>query len=227
MAVQAAIFDAVQTGDEAAVREMLAADSGLAQARREDGISVVLFALYMRKRAIAELLVARHPGLDVFEAASIGDNTRLATLVTAEPNLVTAYSPDGFTALHFTCFFGNTAGARLLIDADADVHAMTRNAMANRPLHAATAGGHTEICIMLLQNGAEPNARQHGGWTSLQGASQQGNVELVEALLTHGAEPSLAADTGDTALDLAGRAGHTGVVRILSAQIAASTSKSI
>jgi ankyrin repeat protein len=222
MAAQSAIFDAVQSGDEAAVAEMLKADPALVQARREDGISILLFALYMRQRAIADLVAANHPQLDVFEAASIGDNARLADLLAQDPNLVTAFSPDGFTALHYSCYFGNTAGARLLIDGDADVHAVTRNAMANRPLHAATAGGHTEIGVMLLENGAEPNARQHGGWTSLQGAAQQGNIELVQALLTHGAEPSLAADTGETALELAERNGHTGVVRVLSAQIAAS-----
>ncbi len=223
MPVQSAIFDAVQAGDEALVTEMLTADPALVQARRDDGISLLLFALYMSKRALAELIAARHPDLDIFEAASIGDNVRLATILDERPNLVMAFSADGFTALHYTCFFGNTAGARLLIDADADVHAITRNAMANRPLHAATAGGHTAIGIMLLQNGAEPNARQHGGWTALQGAAQHGDIELVQSLLAHGAEPTLAADTGETALDLAEKNGHTGVVRLLSTQIATST----
>jgi uncharacterized protein len=222
MAVQSPIFEAVQAGDEAAVADMLATEPGLVESRREDGISVLLFALYMRQRKVAELLAAKHPALDVFEAASVGDNVRLGALLEQQPQLVTAYSPDGFTALHYTCFFGNTAGARLLIDADADVHAITRNAMANRPLHAATAGGHTAIGIMLLENGAEPNARQHGGWTALQGAAQHGDIALVQSLLAHGAEPTLAADTGETALELAERAGHTGVVRVLSAQIAAS-----
>ena len=42
----------------------------------------------------------------MFEAASLGDVERLAELLDADPSSATAYSADGFTALHFPAFFG-------------------------------------------------------------------------------------------------------------------------
>jgi ankyrin repeat protein len=97
-----------------------------------------------------------------------------------------------------------------LVSVGADLEAVSRNrrfALDARPLHSAAAARQTEICGILLEAGADPNARQHGGFTPILEAAQHGDPELVEVLLRHGADPSLRLDDGTTAADLASRAG--------------------
>ncbi len=75
----------------------------------------------------------------------------------------------------------------------ANVDARSTNAMKNTPLHAAVAGRKADAMSQcLLERGADVNARQHGGWTALQGAAQAGDREIVKLLLANGADPESA-----------------------------------
>jgi uncharacterized protein len=150
----------------------------------------VLEALYAGERARAEELGAESE-LDVFEAAALGEAARLEELLRAETALVRAWSPDGFTALHYASFFGSPEAIRLLLAAGADLEAPARNgefAPEARPLHSAVAAGRADTAEALLEAGADPNARQHGGFTPLMAAEQAGNLELAELLIRHGAQ---------------------------------------
>ena len=62
-----------------------------------------------------------------------------------------------------------------------------------QPLHAATAARNAEAVTVLLEAGADPDARQHGGWTPLAAARHAGQDAIAEILLAHGADPSTAA----------------------------------
>src|SRR5207245_103692 len=115
-------------------------------------------------------------------------------------------------------FFGNKKCAEVLLANGADVHARSRNAMLNTPLHAAAAGGHGGIVGVLLDAGADANARQHGGWTALHAAAQNGDVESATLLLEHGAEAYGRADNNQTPLDLALTKGHQAIVDLLDAR---------
>jgi uncharacterized protein len=68
---------------------------------------------------------------------------------------------------------------------------------------------------LLLDEGADVNATQQGGWTALHGAAQNGDRELVELLLAKGADLQLRADNGQTALDLALLKGRQDVADLL------------
>ena len=81
-------------------------------------------ALYERRQADVDAILATEPILDVFEAAALGRADRIAELVAADPNLVTAWSSDGFTALHLAAFLGTTEVAVALLDVGADVAAV-------------------------------------------------------------------------------------------------------
>jgi hypothetical protein len=48
--------------------------------------------------------------------------------------------------------------------------------------------GHTEIVRLLLEKGADVNAKNKNRFTSLINASQMGHTEIVKLLLEHGAE---------------------------------------
>ena len=57
------------------------------------------------------------------------------------------------------------------------------------PIHSAAAnGGSVEIVRMLLDAGADVNARQPEGFRAIDAARQEGNEELERLLLERGAE---------------------------------------
>jgi ankyrin repeat protein len=211
------IFDAIQAGDRAAVAAAIAADPGEARARNPANVSALMMALYMGRRDIADIIRANCGDLDVFEAVSYGEPERLRALLAGHPSLVSAYASDGFTPLHFAGFFNQEAAADVLLERGAPVDAVTRNDMANQPLHAAAAGGNVRICEKIIAAGADVNARQHGGFTPLHEAALRGDEAMAELYLRAGADRSLLADDGKTALDIAREHGHLAIVELLEA----------
>ena len=197
------IVQAVKDGDAPLVRDLVRKDPRLASARDEKGVSVVMQAVYFRRNEVLSILLATNPPLDLFEAAALGKRERMAMLVAEDPAEVAACSPDGFTPLHLSCFFGHFHCAQLLIRRAADVNAVADNPMAVAPIHSAAAGRHLDIVKLLLDNGACVNARQHGGWTALHAAAMNGDQAMLDALLEAGADAGLKSDDGRTAADMA------------------------
>ena len=202
------LISAVNTDDATRVAELVAGDAALASARDLGGVSAIMLSRYRFNRETTDALLAADPELDVFEATALGYIDRLRDRLMADPASATAFSPDGFTALHFAGFFGKIEAARELISAGASVDVYTTNDFANQPLHAAAAGRHLEVCRVLLGAGADVNATQHGGYTPLHEAAQSGDVELAELFLSAGADPSVVSDAGETPAQTAEAAGH-------------------
>jgi ankyrin repeat protein len=202
------LIAAVNADDAERVAELLAIDPALAAARDADGVSAVMLSRYRFARPVTDALLAVDPELDVFEATALGYVDRLRERLEEDATRVTAFSPDGFTALHYAGFFGKAEVAHILVAAGARVDAYTRNPFANQPLHAAAAGRHLEVCRILLAAGADVNATQHGGYAPLHEAAQHGDVELAELFLSAGADPSARDDGGQTPADIAEAAGH-------------------
>ena len=199
------VFELIDAGDEDELRDELDLDPDLAGTRNADGLSPVLYALYNGKADLVEPLLAANPPLDVFDAAAVGKTRGLEELLDGERDLVTAWSRDGFTALHLAAFFGQEEAAKILLERGAEVHLVARNASIHAtPLHSAAAGSHPAIVKLLLEHGADPNAAQDGGFTPLHSAAQSDHRESAEALLEAGADPSLVNDEGKTPADLAG-----------------------
>ena len=182
------IFDAIGAGDVELVRSLLRADPGLA-ARRcpASGVSAVLSARYRHRSDLVEAVLEAQPELDVFDAAGLGDVDRLRQLIDEDPAATGAWSTDGFTPLHLAAFFAQPAAVALLLEQGADVGAVARNPMQVQPLHSAVAGRDIESVRLLLAAGADPDARQHGGWTPLMAARQHGDAEVERLLLDYGA----------------------------------------
>jgi ankyrin repeat protein len=205
------LFRAIDAGDTAAVSAAIARDPELASARDDDGVSATLHALYHGQAAIAEAIADALPALDVFEAAAFGRAERVREHLAADPALALRRSADGFTALHYPAFFGlgDAAGAaRSLLESGADVNARSDNPLSVLPLHSAVAGNHDDVVAVLVDAGADVNARQRHGWTPLHGAAQNGSLASVERLLAAGADASARNDDGVDARELAELAGH-------------------
>jgi ankyrin repeat protein len=107
---------------------------------------------------------------------------------------------------------GDLAGVQAELDKGANVNAkMWRRT----PLHSATAGGHTEIAELLIDNGADVNANEDYGWTPLHLAAKYGHREVAELLIAKGADVNAKKKDGWTPLHLAALYGHTEIVELL------------
>jgi ankyrin repeat protein len=212
------LFEAIQAGDAARVKELLDANATLANARDENGASAFVAAIYNKQKEVADLLAERGAMIDVFAAAMSGRTEKLREIVTANRSWVKAISADGWTPLHLAAYFGHADAAATLLHKGADVNARSTNAMRNTPLHAGVAGRNPAIVKLLLDFGADVNAAQAGGWTPLHAAAQGGLAEIAELLLRAGADRSLRAANQQTAADLALTNGHAAVVEILERQ---------
>jgi ankyrin repeat protein len=210
------LLQALRDGRLERVRELLDADPALAWVRDPEGVSALMHARYRQRFDLVELLLEHRRGeLDLFEAAALGRFERLELVLSREPRAVSAFSPDGFTALHLAAFFAEAACARALLQRGADAEAVARNAMGVRPLHSAVAGGSKEIVDLLLARGADPEARQRGGWTPLHAAAAAGRVDIAQALLQRGAGPDTHNDEGKSPLDLARASNRPAVIQVL------------
>ncbi len=186
------LFEAIAAGDVDRVRDMLHGEPGLAATRDGSGVSAVLSARYRQRMDMVAAVLEAEPELDVFDAAALGHVDRLRALLDEEPDRVGTWSGDGFTPLHLAAFFGQPEATAVLVDAGADVGAVARNAMQVQPLHSAVAGRDVESVRLLLAAGADPDARQHGGWTPLMAARQHGDGGIERLLLDYGASPNVA-----------------------------------
>jgi len=200
-------FDAIKQGDMADVERRLKQDPVLIHAR-ENGLSPILVAAYHHEPQIASFLADKTVAITIFEAAATGKINNVIRLLARDPNLVNAYSEDGFHPLGLACFFGHFDVAEYLVRAGASINSRSHNRLKAAPIQSATARGHRKIVKMLLDYGADPNIREQGGYTPLHAAAQNGDEDMIRVLLFGGADLTIASNNGKTAIDLAIEAGH-------------------
>jgi ankyrin repeat protein len=216
------LFDAIEADDGRRVRHLLAGDPSLAQARDDHGVSALMRAVYRSEPGTIGVIREHVRDLDVFEAAAVGDGARLRELLDADPGLASAYSADGFTALHFAAFFGNDEEVEVLLARGAVVDALGRGWMTGTALHSAVSRKRSPIVRRLLADGANPNARQSAGWTPLHSAAHNGDLASVEALLAAGADPAATNDEGRSVQALAEERGDEPTIERIRSAVQAS-----
>jgi ankyrin repeat protein len=194
----AEFFTAVAAGDRDLVRALLDDDPTLLRQRGPDGASACVSALWHGHPGLADELAARSAPLDVFEAAAFDESDRLAELLLTDLAEATAWSADGWQALHLAARFGRGEAARALLDADAPVTEPSRNPLAWLPLHAAAVGRHSELVWLLIASDAEVDARLPGGDTALHIAAVHADLDSIRALLAAGADRSVVDGEGRT-----------------------------
>src|SRR6266851_4756117 len=208
-------FELLQAGDADGLRRLLEQDPAASEARDSTGVSLLMHSLYRGRRDLAELIATKKKALDVFEAAALGRLDRLKQCLRDDASAINSRSKDGFTALHFACFFGQPDAARLLIEKGAAVDAVAANPTQVMPLHSAASSRTREAARLLLEHGAPANARQQAGWVPIHAAAQNGDRPMVELLLKHRADPKLANDQGKTSAMVAREKGHEEIATLL------------
>lgn len=212
-------FELLQAGDADGLRRLLEQDPAASDARDATGVSLLMHSLYRSHRDLAELIASKKKTLDIFEATSLGRLDRLKQCLSEarirDASAINSRSKDGFTALHFACFFSQPEAARLLLESGAAVDAVAANPMQVMPLHSAASARNLEAARLLLEHGAPVNARQQGGWAPIHAAAQNGDRPMVELLLKHRADPKLANDEGKTPAMVAREKGHEEIAALL------------
>ena len=194
-------FDAIARHDLAAVRQSIAADKTLARAADGSGSTALMHAAYVGTVEIMEALFDL--GADV-HAVNMRQATALHWAV-SDPKKVKlllqkgartdAKTVEGRTPLYVAAMLpGGAPTIRLLLEFGADIEAQTiLGATALFP--AATTSA--EITKLLLDRGANPNARAKSGATPLLMTS---GADVIRLLLARGADARVRTKTGETAL---------------------------
>ena len=95
------------------------------------------------------------------------------------------------------------------------------DAQSGHDLRKAAHGGHESCVRELLVAGADPNAVNNYGRTSLHGAARSGYEACVTTLIAAGADPNVVDVKGNTPLHWAARRGHRECAKILIVRILA------
>jgi len=200
-AVKKQFFDAIKNGNLAQVKQFLQQDSSLAKTSDKKNRTAILFAVYAKHKDIAELLIASGVEPNIFEAAATGRVDRVRELLKQQPELIRAYSPDGWTALHLN--FNDLEMAKLLIDSGADLNVNSKNKLHATPLQGAAASNWIELAKLYLSRGANVNCRSEEGGSPLHEAAGNGFIEFARLLIDNGADVNQRDDNGKTPLTLA------------------------
>ncbi|HEX9160426.1 MAG TPA: ankyrin repeat domain-containing protein [Thermoanaerobaculia bacterium] len=201
------LFEAISRGDAAKVQSILDRDPAQISST-ENNTTPLLMALYCGQKHVADVLAGRGARIGFPEACAMGDLDRVRSMAEKDLSLIDTRSPDGFPPLGLAIFFRHPQIAKLLIERGADVNSVSTNKQHVAPVHAAAAVGDVAMMKLLLERGANANAKQESDYTPLHEAAGRGNTEMAQLLLAHGADLHAKASDGSTPADTAVKRGQ-------------------
>ena len=223
-AQEAPLADAVQRGDAAAVRSLLALGVDV-DARQGDGATALHWAAYLDAAGTAATLIGA--GADVQAANDLGVTPLalaarngnagiIAQLLAAgvDPNDPRHAVNAGETPLMLAARSGRVDAVETLADAGAELDAR-ESWNGQSALMWAGAEGHVPVVEALIALGADIRARSNSGATPLLFAARKGSIGAVRALLAAGADVNESRPDGATPLLVAVVNGHEDLVDLL------------
>lgn len=142
-------------------------------------------------------------------AAMVGATSVIHTLLQRGANLK-ATASDQSTALHYAVEYDQQATVQQLLEYQGGNALLTMvDADRKTPLHKAVWGDEkSEVVRLLLEYGAEVDAKNSFGFTPLHWAAKHGHLESAKILWLQGADHQCENGLGDTPVDLAQRWGQ-------------------
>ena len=188
----------------------------LIEGKTDQGVSFLLLSAYYQNEPLLNYFLDHKPSLSIFEAAATGNLNRVKSLIENKTSEIDAYSPDGFTSLGLACYFGYEVVAEYLVKNGANVNLASNNGMKVAPLHSAVANKNVRIAHLLLEKGADVNAKQTLGVTPLHSAAHRGDEEMVRLLIKFKADLNAEMENGKKPLDIAKNDQNEVVIALLS-----------
>ena len=123
----------------------------------------------------------------------------------------------GMTQLFYFCWKGMTSSVKRMLEMKS-INVEARGCEredGETCLMIAANDGHLDICRLLIDKGAQVNAKDINGWTPLHLASWEGRIEIVRLLCDHVADIEARDEDGMRPLHLAATYGHISIVKEL------------
>ncbi|KAI0973695.1 ankyrin repeat protein [Xylaria arbuscula] len=130
-------------------------------------------------------------------------------------------APPSFTLLHLAAYFGNVAWAKMLLEQNASEgipfrrYTSRKDSFGRTPLFWAATRGHRDVVELLLEHGANVNAKDRGKMTALHAAVTGEHKDVVSLLLDRSARIEDKAYYGETPLMRAIQANSKDMVKVL------------
>src|SRR5437879_13649858 len=108
-------LETIKKRDVAGLKRFLEREPSLASTKDRNGVSAILVAIYYGNEEVADLIAAKKPELDVFEAASLGHLDQIKSLITSNSYRVNSFTQDGLTHLALAAFIVHYVVVEFLI----------------------------------------------------------------------------------------------------------------
>ena len=190
---------------------------------RDSGDSALMRAAESGNLRITKLLLAKGGNVDhqnrrrvtaMHYAVERGKPGCLAALLSAEPSL-NVVDNAGDTLLHWAARTGTPTALEFLIDKEGKSLLKASNYSRQTALHIAVLCNRPANTILLLDNGADLEARDSGDQTPLCIAARKSAEDIVRILLDRGANVNAYSNLGHTALHFSLEEGNFNVAKIL------------
>ena len=195
---------AARAGAVDRVCALLDADPGLIEYRDARGRTALyragcVYGQFKEGEAVVDLLLERGAQPDIFVAATFALGDRVDALLAENRDLALNTGPEGMTALHWAVRPRRADEPRepvrvtqLLLDAGADAQATDPTQEDMQPLHHVGEWGQASAAQadLLLERGADLNARSGIGWTPLDYAIDRSRIAIAEHFKARGGKES-------------------------------------
>ena len=166
------------------------------------------------------LASAQGPASDFQTWLRTGDVAAITAVLDRDPSRAGRPDAQGVPPLFWVASYGQRPLVELLLARGADPNARSPFGTA---LHGAVIGGHPDVILALVGNGADVNGGGDARVPPLVLAARRGQASSASALLKAGASVDARDAAGNTALLLAASYGHESIVRALLARRADTT----
>ena len=185
---ETALMTCSRTGEVKAVDALLARGADVNRKEPFRDQTALMWAAAQKHPAVVAALVKAGADVRARSRAFAQTVTSEVTQRAGREALNYTVTRGGSTPLLFAARSGDVESARVLLAAGADVNDALPDGMT--ALVEAAHSGHQAVGMLLLEKGADPDARGIG-YTALHAAVLRGGLDLAKALLARGADPNL------------------------------------